>query len=224
MTGKWIEKKGASKLLVFFLGWSCDENMLSTFTINGYDIYAIFDYTNMDSEQLFCQVDFDSYSQTDIVAWSFGVWAASHVGNQIPNLGTKLAMNGTPHAVDNKYGIPARSFKVTCWAIGTLGLEKFNERMVGQYKDEFIPSQRLLEDQVAELTAIATHTKEMDAGGLVWDFAVVGSNDNIIPCENMSRYWQHVGVKVIDTNMEHYPLTKEGRNIITKVLHGEYDR
>lgn len=105
-----------------------------------------------------------------------------------------------------------------------LGLDKFNERMVGDYKDQFIPALRQFPDQIDELKALAGHFAELEIVPHKWDVAIVGGQDTIFPSENMLCYWESVGVPVVKTNMAHYPFTSEGNALIADLVKEGYDR
>lgn len=218
MDGSWIKREGNPKLLVVVMGWSCDEHMLERFDIEGRDIYATYNYTDMETSNILTDCDFSVYERIELLAWSFGVWAAESVARLLPRVDMAIALNGTPKPVDNRYGIHERSFKITVWAVDQMGLEKFNERMVGEYKEDFIPAQRDIADQTNELKMLSDHFKGAAEPTIKWDVAVVGSLDNIIPPENMSRYWQEAGTEVISKEIYHYPFTKDMIECIGSLL------
>lgn len=73
-----------------------------------------------------------------LFAWSFGVWVSELIFRGIPFYKT-VALNGTPLPVNNRYGIPPKSFAVTLKGIARTGIEAFNRRTFDDFYDTIAP-------------------------------------------------------------------------------------
>ena len=99
----YLIKEQHSRLLLFFAGWAADEAPFRHYRPQGMDYIICYDYRTLDFDAaLLCD-----YAEVHVVGWSMGVWAASHV---LPSAGLNVAsctaLNGTPHPIDERRGIP----------------------------------------------------------------------------------------------------------------------
>ena len=67
-------RPGASRLILLFAGWGMSPRPLDDVSMPGYDVAVVWDYRDMSAPWL---EELSGYEETVVVAWSFGVHAAS---------------------------------------------------------------------------------------------------------------------------------------------------
>ena len=114
------------RLLLFFAGWAADETPFRHYRPQGMDYQICYDYRTLD----FDAAPLRAYAEVHVVGWSMGVWAASHV---LPSAGLNVAsctaLNGTPHPIDERRGIPPAIYQGTLDGLTGASLHKFLRRM-----------------------------------------------------------------------------------------------
>lgn len=186
----WHKRKNNNKLILLFNGWGCDENIVSGIDKAGYDLLLVYDYTTVEPEKLQCT---EAYQQVDVIAWSFGVPVANDCLETIPNIGKRIAVNGTLRPIDDEYGIPTAIFQKTLQGYNDQARRKFFIRIMGgisQYAiNECYLPQRTTESQLQELKALAARAGKPHHKDNKWDIAVISLEDKIFPSTNMRNAW-----------------------------------
>lgn len=209
---------GAATLVLLFAGWSCEAQQFAALRLKGCDVAVVYDYRSLEFEQEYSS----SYDRVVVVAWSFGVWAASHLMSRelLDFSALNIAINGTPVAVDDSYGIPSRAFALTVRSIAAGGIDKFNQRVYGSCYDSETLSARAFEEQVEELKKLSDYF--VSYGGYdaeCWDVAMAGAADLIFPVDNMVNFWNKNSIfTLILENTPHYPFTEEGILELNRVI------
>ena len=149
MEQHWIVKERNRDLIVFALGWASDFHAVAHIRPEGYDILCTDDYRTIESVD---PATVAGYRRIYLFAWSFGVWVSELIFRGIPFYKT-VALNGTPLPVNNRYGIPPKSFAVTLKGIARTGIEAFNRRTFGDFYDTIAPwlETRPFEEKYEEL-------------------------------------------------------------------------
>lgn len=216
---EWLSKKDNDSIIVFFMGWACDKNMLDHIKFTNYDVLIIYDYNIIDSENNFLSCNLDAYKQRVLVAWSFGVWIADKIYSMgyLPKFDSAIAINGTLTPVDNQYGIPKKGFELTIKGLQRVGMTKFYDNICSD--KNFKKPSRDFADQLSELKHLYAESQAPHPQLLRWTHAVVGMKDLIFPAKNVINFWQKYGifVDVLD-DMEHYPFTNTGLKVITNII------
>ena len=191
--------------MLFFAGWGMDHHPFEHYIPHHMDFAVCYDYQSLELDWSF----FVKYKEIHLVAWSMGVWAASHcdITNHLP-IKTCIAINGTITPVNNLYGIPEKIYQGTLTGLNENTLRKFQLRMCGG-SDAFksfqrIAPQRSLENIKDELRLIGEQTQLIQPNGLIWDKAHVGLSDHIFPADNQIVAWRKLGVNISCTNEPHY--------------------
>ena len=224
MQTAWIIRSAADEIpakngvIVFAAGWAGSDELVRRRPLpEGYDFLCLYDYRTLPSPEETANLYawLEPYRTRHLIAWSFGVWAASRIFGESPvGWDTATAIGGTPRPVRDRYGIPERAFAVTVRSIGGAGTVKFLERMCGtpEILREYYRhrSTRPLEEIYEELLSLRRQAlaapPELPEPGF-WTRAVVGGQDAIFPPEQMRRYWNEAGVPVeVCPDMPHYPL------------------
>ena len=107
MQSHWLNKQNNEKLIIFFTGWSFDENPFKFLKCDDFDVVIFFDYTNLQPVQI------PDYKKYFLISWSMGVFSAYLLKDKLPEFSKKIAINGTPYPVDNEFGIPLKPFLLT---------------------------------------------------------------------------------------------------------------
>lgn len=205
---KTINKK-ASSLILFFAGWSVSPDLFKRMEVDGdSDLWICYDYRG-----LIFNEDISTYKRVHLVAWSLGVWVADYLFAGKHTFDTATAINGTPHPIDDRNGIPKAIFQGTLAHITDEGMRRFNRRMCGD-RDTLasfsnIPSRPLeeireelqyLHDQIQSTREVTEATSRPN----LWDRTIIGTADKIFPAENLRRFWQG-NATIIEITAPHLP-------------------
>jgi len=184
-----------------------DEGVFNRIRRPGYDIMVIWDYRNL-SIDWGCTA---SYSEICILAWSFGVYAASQTIQAIDSKITKkIAVNGTMQPIDDKYGIPEAIFDGTLNRLNPVTLRKFYRRMFTSAEEFAIFQQhqpsRDIDELKEELESFASRMILHAPSHTRWDLAIIGHQDRIFPPVNQKAAWEKAGTAIEHiTDGGHYP-------------------
>lgn len=221
MQYKLISKENSKGLLVFFLGWSCTPESVVKFNPSGWDLLLLYDYRDLSLPDDFQKIIF-SYEKHALIAHSFGVWVAGHFMSEMPSFSSSVAVCGSLLPVDDKYGIPTRIFDFTLRAIQKEGIVKFNEKMCGDERKDFVSSTVPFDDQYAELVALGDFFKKYPLSfedAQKWSAAVVCSKDEIFPPMNIASFWGENSVEIMAfRNKPHFPFNGNFCQVIAHLL------
>ena len=190
-------------MILLFLGWGMDAMPFRSLMKPGYDIVALYDYTDDDAPP--CMPP-GSYGEVVVVAWSFGVRAAADFMRSASMPVTRtIAVNGTESHVDDSAGIPRRIFDATMASLSEASIEKFRRRMfrsMDDYKDfGAVAPGRGFESLKEELEVFARVAPA--AVQAEWSMAVIGGRDLIFPPDAQRHAWRDVHVEEF-TDMPHF--------------------
>ncbi len=195
---KWLNKTGNKNLTVFFNGWGMDEKIVSHLDFGGYDIITYSDYRNLDINV----PDFSQYDKKVLIAWSMGVMVCNYFYEIFKDFDKFIAINGTPKAIDDEYGIPKVIYNLTA--------ENFNENSSIKFMKKITPKielhnycSRNTEELQKELLCIKEINPEKY---FKFDKAYVSLKDRIIPAKNQMKYWSENKTPVTELDLPHYIL------------------
>lgn len=223
MQAHWLNKEGNSSIIVFVLGWASDWPIADNILPKGYDAVCIYDYRGighyidsdrMDDFLLNNDIKPESYGESYLVAWSFGVWVSEMLFKNT-EFSKAIALNGTPFPVHDLFGIPTRVMDVTIHGLMKSGMELFDKRTYGEHSDKF-PHKHYSgtkDDYVYELELLNEYARAEYHPAIKWDKAIIGTEDKIFPVENMKRYWNTLGDLL---PLQHFPFINS--EIITNWL------
>lgn len=211
MKHRFITQNNNKTLYMFFNGWGMDYTLFDNIKLNG-DYVIVYDYTNFDIDANI----FKSYDSINVIAWSFGVFAASIFISKNTNLPIKfsLAINGTIFPIDDFKGIPESIFRGTLDNLDERNLGKFHRRMCSDSKqfENFTNSHnnnsidKLKEELVAVLSQYQDNPNN---SSWIWDIAIIGDNDKIFSTANQTNGWKDNVAKIIHTSDSHLPQNME---------------
>jgi len=198
----------SSRLTLLFLGWGMDWHVVSGLSHSGSDLAVVYDYRSLCGEEI--SVLIARYEEVNVVAWSFGVYAASRVlapfGNRI---GRRVAVNGTMIPVNDNFGIPRAIFDGTLANFCERSLRRFYRRMCTSATQfaEFCKCspQRQVSELAEELACFDNYVDGCPRAHFRWDFAVVGKADAIFPPEAQSVAWCGENTAVEEVDCGHLP-------------------
>ncbi len=206
MKACWLNKANNRNLIVFFSGWSFDENPFKFLDCGDSDVLFVYDYNDLK----FSEISFESYENKMLIAWSMGVFTAFGLMDLFSDFDLKIAINGTITPVDNEFGIPVKAFELTL-KHAQKGLEgKFYKNVFNtdEELDKYLenPVQRSIENRVSELENLynAVKSAPLVCEGF-YDFAVVSEFDKIIPPNNQKNSHAKNNVPVVSLQSGHSP-------------------
>lgn len=203
MTYEYIIRERQPRLLLFFAGWASDATPFRTYRPAGRDLLVCYDYRTLDLDLP------PEYERIDVVGWSMGVWAASHV---VPRLGREvgrsIALNGTSFPIDPERGIHPDTWEGTLRRLSPASLHKFCRRMCPDtaafHRFLRVTPHRPVDELAEEMRAIGRLQATLGSPRFRWDEAVAGLRDRIIPPDNQLRAWHELGVPVHTPDDAHY--------------------
>jgi len=196
VNGLFLNKKKFDKLIIFFNGWSLDENIVKHLRADKYDVIMFYDYSNLEiSPEILKEIN--NYEEINIIAWSFGVWACRSVINLFQNLKNVIAINGTLVPIDNELGIPEKIFNLTLSNLSEKNYVRFFKNMFEGDADLSKLPQRDAENQRQELVNIKDSLSAKTNQGLFTKI-FVGMHDKIISPKNQLRFWGDSNIIKLD--------------------------
>ncbi len=205
MNKQWIKRGDNSKAIIFFNGWGMDNEAISHLGTTGYGLYVLNDYSKLGS----IEETFSDYREIYVVAWSLGVWAATHVLSECTMPVKKaIAINGTSRPIDTANGIHPAIFKGTLERWDRKNRERFLMRVTGG-RNTYLENRRKfgnrsIESQKTELEAIYRQFADMGTGDFIFDQAIIGNADAIFTPVNQLNSWKGKA-QCISIDMPHYP-------------------
>lgn len=188
----WLNKQNNSKLIIFFAGWSFDENPFKFLACENFDVLIVYDYSTIDENI----EKFTSYKEINLIAWSMGVFVAYLLKDKLPKFNKKIAINGTPLPVNDEFGIPVKPFLLTLRHART-GLEGKFYQNIFDTKEEFekystMSVNRSIENRETELKSLYDKIQSAEINyNRFYDKSLISSRDKIIPTKNQINFWQN---------------------------------
>lgn len=202
-------KQGSSRLILFFSGWGMDELPTSHLDVGASDLCVCYDYA---SPALPPVAAWRMYDEIELFAWSWGVMMAEKLAGSLalPIL-RAVAINGTPRAVHDRYGIPLRIATLTLQCMDDGARSQFQQRMCSS-SDRLIffesrKPKRSTASCVEELRFLIEQ-REVETHLLPWSRAYISLNDRIIAPTNQVDYWSqssHESIDLRHLDSSHYP-------------------
>ncbi len=208
MKAYWLNQQGNENLIVFFSGWSFDENPFKKFDCGDYDILMVYDYNDLNEPLQLNELG--GYKSKTLISWSMGVFVAYLLRNLFFDFDYKIAINGTVTPVDNDFGIPVKMFELTLKHASTGLGGKFYKNVFNTEEDfckyNQSPVERSVEDRVSELENLYDLIKSSQIQySKFYDVALVGEFDKIIPPKNQIASHNANSVPTISLSCGHFP-------------------
>ena len=138
-----------------------------------------------------------------------GDFAAWQIRKSLPDFVKKIAINGTPCPIDDKFGIPEKIFKMTLENLNQSVLTKFRKNMFSnevEYEN-FIKKLPIsnFENSKKELSNLEKEIKTAeDVYSDFYNYAIISKRDKIFPYKNQLRFWEG-RTKTINLDCGHFP-------------------
>lgn len=194
----------STRLLIFFCGFYTDADCFVEFDNNKSDILFVWDYSKLNFD-IFEEIDFTPYTEVNLIAYSYGVWAGSgKARDYLPPLDNSVAISGTLVPIDDTLGVPTKIFDLMLNALSFETLEKFEKKMFDGTLDVPKKTKRTLENLRAELENIK-HMCEYHTGALSdYNRVILTTKDRIVPYRSQAAFWQgHKGK--VELECGHFP-------------------
>jgi len=195
------------ELVILFGTWGIDEKAFADLCNEKFDFILFYNYS---ADEPLILPEMKEYKRITVLGWSLGVWAAEYYSRKAGiKADLTIAINGTPVAADDKYGIPLKIFEAMLNNISDYSMAKFYLRVFGT-KSHFeknksnIPerSEKSLHD---ELRWLYNRMMEPVETGYIWDYSVIGTEDRIFRALNLISYWsEHPETRQILVPSPHY--------------------
>ena len=199
----WLNKQNNEKLIIFFTGWSFDENPFKFLKSDNFDVMIFYDYNNLEIPVI------PQYKEYFLISWSMGVYTAYLLKDKLPKFSRKIAVNGTPFPVNDEFGIPLKPFLLTL-KHAQKGLEGKFYRNIFDSPNEYeryqkAQVQRSIESRVSELNSLYEQIKNTNlCYEKYYDRVIISRNDSIIPAKNQINFWRgNADIKLLECG--HFP-------------------
>lgn len=204
MKNFWLNRQNNKNLIVFFAGWSFDENPFKFLNCEGFDVLIVYDYNEIQNLDIIKDLS-STYEQKILITWSMGVFVAYLLKDLFVDFDYKIAINGTVTPVDNEFGIPVKMFELTLKhaAVGLGGKFYKNVFKTEEEYNKYMqnPVQRSIENRVSELEKLYNLIKNTKINyEKFYDIALVSEFDKIIPPANQksSHNKNNTEIKVLE--------------------------
>lgn len=188
-----------TKLLIFFCGFYTDENCFIEFDNNSSDILFIYDYSDLDFSELeYC--DYTPYTEINLIAYSYGVFAANEAANILPSIDNSTAIAGTIYPIDENYGIKPKIYDFM--------LNSFNEDVLANFKAKLgniTEAKRDILNLKNELLNIKNYVLNNEiTQNFNFNKVIITKKDRIIPYGAQKSFWEGHR-NILEINSGHFP-------------------
>jgi len=189
------------QLIIFFSGWGMEDIACQDLDLCKYDLLCLYDYRSLELAAEAIKI-ISGYDMKHLICWSMGIMAAEQAYRLLNESNSKIALCGSPFAISNEHGIPARIYNKT--------LQNFSaEVMVGFLRNMGLKINSL--NELAFEDSLETKKNELKslsgcqpAANITFDRAVITRQDRIFPYDNLLNYWQKTNSKIITLDCGHY--------------------
>ncbi|MCL2459141.1 MAG: DUF452 family protein [Desulfobulbus sp.] len=191
MRTEWLQLHQGQECILFFSGWGMDLTPFGTMPAEGLDLCMFFDYRSTPPVEL---EPFAHYRRLHLVAWSWGVWMASHLlAERAALFSSATAIGGTLLPVDGQRGIPPESYQSMLDHFSPEVLDTFHRDMFDDQEQlaRFLKQrpQRPLTELRDEMAACRDAFLQMGPGRDIYSRALITSRDRIFSSRNQMRAW-----------------------------------
>lgn len=193
-----------TRLLIFFCGFYTDENCFIEFDNNSSDILFIYDYSDLDFSELE-YFDYSPYVEINLIAYSYGVFAANEAARFLPPLNNAVAIAGTIYPIDDNYGIKPKIYDLMLNSFNVDVIKNFKAKMELNSKGEIKAAKRTVENLKAELTEIKKYVLRNEIKqNLDFEKVIITKKDKIIPYSAQKLFWERQN-NVLEIDSGHFP-------------------
>lgn len=198
MNHRFVSHSGNRRLILLAAGWAMDANPFAGLRRHGYDIAVVWDCAAAPNDWEFAA----PYDEVCLIAWSLAVAAINLPQSVSAKTTARIAVGGTPVAIDDDRGIPRALFGATRANLSSQSLSKFYRRVCGSAGAfaRFLQNQpqREIDDLAEELDRYLGESPPSTSPS-AWDLAIITGSDLIVPPQNQRRAWEGVPTVAIDS-------------------------
>jgi biotin synthesis protein BioG len=183
------------KLILFFNGWGMKNDVIQHFEkLDEFEVRILNYPYEME------KIEENRYKEIYIIGWSFGVYYATKFIKENPTIKftKKIAINGVPETIGD-YGIPEKIFDMTLKNLSEKTIEEFYQNMELKKNPSIMTN---IEDLKEELYFFKKNYLPLEN---VYDLAIIGINDRIIPSNRQKKYYKKNLVQIRELDAPHYP-------------------
>lgn len=180
------------RLILIFAGWAMDWRPFRNLEAHGYDIMVVWDYRELTVNW---KPVLEAYDEVCLLAWSFGVFAASvTIHELLPRITKRIAVNGTLTPIDPERGIHPDIFANTLDGMSPNNLRRFYRSMFlsKESYDAFraVAPRRGIEEAIRELSDFEMHATFHAPQVSEWDLAIISDHDRIFMPSAQEKAWR----------------------------------
>lgn len=213
MICKWLHRQpNATNVIVFFSGWGFGETIVAHLKADSdTDVLFVYDYTQLDN----ALSELNNYRKRTLIAWSFGVGNYLLWQKEVSDVhfDKKVAINGTPQAINRKMGIAEKVVSHTIERLCPQTFQEFVKRCGGK-----IVSPSVLNDAQINLLKIELESIKQrgypEPSKVNWDKAWISQHDQIFPIENQQRAWQDTPQTVINASHNVFDIWSDWQDLL----------
>ncbi len=193
-----------TKLLIFFCGFYTDKNCFIEFDNGKSDILFVYDYSDLDFSDLE-YFDYTPYTEINLIAYSYGVFAANIAYNYLPCLNYSVAISGTIYPIDEVYGIKPKIYDIMLNSFNMDVINNFKMKMELNSGGKIKESNRTLENLYDELISIKNYVLNNEIEqNLDFDKVIITTKDKIVSYGAQKNFWiNHKYIQEVNTG--HFP-------------------
>jgi pimeloyl-[acyl-carrier protein] methyl ester esterase len=216
MKHRWLHQQGNQDCLLFFAGWGMCPEPVADIPSGAVDVLMFYDYRRMEIEGLssaLAEREGGSYRHVYLLSWSMGVWMASVFFGKnsanLPSLTATIAIGGTCSPIDDKLGIPEKSFAEMAEQLTPARVEAFHRSMFADEKDadrfarSFRRGKRSFAELQEELLVLAGAYSKGVEPSEIYTHKIVTGRDRIFPARNQVRAWGRTACRQL--SLSHFP-------------------
>lgn len=193
-----------TRLLIFFCGFYTDENCFCEFDNNTSDILYIYDYSDLNFEEL-SYFDFSPYVEINLIAYSYGVFVANEAKDYLPFIDKSIAISGTIYPIDENFGIKPKIFDLMLYAFNEDVIKNFKEKMELNSNGIIKNAKREIDNLKDELNNIKNYVQNNEIKKhLEFDSVIITKKDRIIPYMAQKLFYEK-HKNILELNTGHFP-------------------
>lgn len=194
----------STRLLIFFAGFYTDNNCFMEFDNKKSDILFIYDYSDLNFDEI-AYFDFTPYVEINLIAYSYGVFAANLAADFLPEINNSVAISGTIFPIDENYGIKPKIYDLMLNSFNLDVIQNFKNKMEMNSGGIIQNSKREIENLKLELINIKNYVlNNKIKENFEFCKVIITKKDRIIPYLAQKNFWEgHRNVYELD--LGHFP-------------------
>jgi len=195
----------STRLLIFFCGFYTDPDCFIEFDNNKSDILFVFDYSNLDFNEL-SYFDYSPYVEINLIAYSYGVFASNIASPYLPPINNSTAVSGTFYPIDPDFGINPKIYDLMLNSFNLDVVKNFKNKMEMNSNGVIKETGRSVQNLKEELINIKNYVLNNETEEkLEFNKAVITTKDKIMPYSSQKNFWQGQNCSILEVNSGHFP-------------------